>query len=157
MVEGDKGGVKLFITHQELAKAVKPAVGNFDNPAPRALARLALDLAFLLCAPLDMRDVAVFLNDAPGWRARVGGIGAQVPGAAGLERIFNFAAIENGLQLRDIMAIGPCHDERKRDATPIDQQVSLAPIFFPDPWDWRRRILAPEAPSSWSRQCSAIA
>lgn len=131
VVEGDKGGVKLFIAQQEFAKAIKSAVGDFDNPAPRALTRLAFELIALLPSPLDMRNVAVLLNDAPGWLTRVRGIGAEVPGAAGLESIFNFAPIDYGLELRNIMTIGPGHDERKRDAAPTRQQVSLAPIFPP--------------------------
>jgi hypothetical protein len=34
--------------------------------------------------------------------------------------------------LGDIMALGTAHDERERDATRVDQQMTLAPIFFPD-------------------------
>ena len=31
------------------------------------------------------------------------------------------------------MHVRPAGDERERDAKPVDQQASLAPIFFPDP------------------------
>jgi hypothetical protein len=37
--------------------------------------------------------------------------------------------------LRNIMPVGPGHDERQRDATTVHQQMALAPIFFPDPLD----------------------
>jgi len=35
--------------------------------------------------------------------------------------------------------------------------MAFAPIFFPDPLDWAQRNAAPLAPSSWHRQCFAIA
>ena len=145
------GAVELFIADQKFTKAVKPAVCDFDNPAPCALARLALEFLRFLPAPLDVRDVAALFNDLTSWLAHVGGIGARVLGAGARD----FAAVEHGLELRDVMPVGPCHDERERDATPVDKQVPLAPIFFPDPWDWLRRIPGLKAPSSWPHQCFA--
>jgi len=50
--------------------------------------------------------------------------------------------IKNRLQLRNIMPIGSGHDERQRDATPVHQQMALAPIFSPDPWGWVRYLQA---------------
>ena len=35
------------------------------------------------------------------------------------------------VELRNIMPVRSCHDERQGDATAVDQQVTLAPIFFP--------------------------
>ena len=38
---------------------------------------------------------------------------------------------EHGIDWRHIMPVGPGHDERPRDTTRVDQQVTLAPIFSP--------------------------
>src|ERR1022692_1912073 len=47
------------------------------------------------------------------------------------------------MKLCDLMMISRGHDDRQRDATSVDQQHPLAPIFFPDPWGLARQILAP--------------
>ena len=56
-----------------------------------------------------------------------------------------------------VIDVGRGHDDRQRDATPVHQQVPLAPIFFPDPSGWARRFVAPSVPSRVLRRCSAIA
>jgi hypothetical protein len=53
--------------------------------------------------------------------------------------------IEYGFELRDVMMIGRGHDDRHRDATSVDQQHPLAPLFSPDPSGLARRILGPVA------------
>ena len=53
---------------------------------------------------------------------------------------------QDRLELRDIMPVRPGHDERQGDATAVDQQVTLAPIFFPDQSGWARPALAPVEP-----------
>ena len=133
VVEGHIGAVELFIADQKFAKAFKPAVCDLDNPALGSLARLTFELLRFLPSPLDVTNVAALLNALPGWLARVGCIGAQVPNSGAFALVCNFAAIEHALELHDVMAVGTGHDEREWDATPVDQQLVLAAIFFPDP------------------------
>src|ERR1019366_3065025 len=38
------------------------------------------------------------------------------------------------------MRVCAAGDDRERDANPVDQQASFAPVFFPDPWGWDPRI-----------------
>ena len=90
------------------------------------------------------------LDDIQGRRSAVTRIRTQVL-APSLGRVdsFDHHGIEYSAELRDVMAIGSCHDERQRDATTVDQQMALAPIFFPDPLDWLQRLCVPWALSSW--------
>ena len=44
---------------------------DFDNPAPGALARLALESIRLLFTPLDVKDTAAIFYDLPDWLAPV--------------------------------------------------------------------------------------
>jgi hypothetical protein len=58
-------------------------------------------------------------------------------------------------QQRDIRRFRAAHDEGQWDATPVDQQAVLAPIFFPDPWGSVPQLLAPTGPSLTTHQYSA--
>ena len=49
------------------------------------------------------------------------------------------------LQLLAVIDVRPGHDDRQRDATPVYQQMALAPIFFHDPSGRGRQLLAPAA------------
>ena len=66
-------------------------------------------------------------------------------------------AVKDTLRLGDVMSIGSGHDERQRDATPVHQQMALAPIFSPDPLGSAQRFVTPLALSSSRHQCFAIA
>ena len=54
--------------------------------------------------------------------------------------------VKHRVELRDVMPVGSCHDERQRDTTAVHQQVPLAPPFFLDPSGYARQLLAPRAP-----------
>ena len=63
----------------------------------------------------------------------------------------DFGALDNDRiqrsgQLRHVVSISSDYDDRQRDATLVDQEHSLAPIFFPDPSGWVRQILEQAAP-----------
>ena len=66
VVECDETAFEFFIPHEQLAKAVEPAVANLDHPAPRPPGRVApLGIGFLV-AINDVGDVAVALDDSQG-------------------------------------------------------------------------------------------
>lgn len=147
MVERQKGVLELFVAHQQLAKAVEPAVARLDHPAARLLLRVfPLLLSFALAAD-HMRDVAVRQNHLHRLVATVARIGAQVFVTALFGRgSFDDDGLKHRLDLRHIVHVGPGDDQRQRDATPVHQQVALAPIFFPDPWGWAPQLPVPGAP-----------
>ncbi len=88
-----------------------------------------------------MGYVAVFFDDFQGWRSGVARVGAQVL-VAPVRRIgsLNHDGIKHRLQLRNVMPVGSCHDERQRDAISVHQQMAFAPIFFSDPSGWVPRV-----------------
>ena len=87
------------------------------------------------------------LDDLQCAPASVPSVGAQVlaaPGDWGLA--LDHDGLQHLIELRDVMLIGPGHDERQRDATAVHQQVSLAAFFFPDRSGCAPPPLAPKAP-----------
>jgi len=52
--------------------------------------------------------------------------------------------IQGRLQKFHVVDLSSAGDYRQRDSTRVDQQASLAPIFFPDQSGWDRQLLAPE-------------
>ena len=54
--------------------------------------------------------------------------------------------IKHRLDLRHIVHVGTGDHQRQRGATPVHQQVALAPIFFPDPSGWALQLLVPAVP-----------
>ena len=122
-------------------------MADLDHPAPRLLGRVAPLGIGLLATINDVRDVAVRLDNLQRRPTSVTGIGAQVlaaPGAWGLA--LDHDGPQHLIELGDVMFIGPGHDERQRNATAVHQQVSLAPLFSPDPSGCAPRPLAPAAP-----------
>ena len=147
MVEGDEAAVEFFVAHQQLAKAVEPAVTNLDHPAPGFLVGVAPLGGRLLGATHDVGDGAVRLDDLPGPSTAVAGVRAQVFVAAyGGHRTLDRNALQYRVKLGDVIRVGSCRDEGQRDPTAIDQEMTLAPIFFPDRSDWVRLTLAPAGP-----------
>ena len=147
MVERQESVLELFVAHQQLAKAVEPAMARLDHPAARLLLRVfPLLLSFALAAD-HMRDVAVRQDHLHRLVATVARIGAQVFVTALFGRGFlDDDGLKHRLDLRHIVHVGPGDDQRQRDATPVHQQVALAPIFFPDPWGWAPQLPVPGAP-----------
>ena len=50
------------------------------------------------------------------------------------------------VELRNVMPIRSGHDERQGDATAVDPQMTLAPIFSPGQSGWARPALVPVEP-----------
>ena len=147
VVERDEAALQLFVPDEQLAEAVEPTVANLDNPAPRLL-RWVSPLCLGLCtATHDVRDVAMRLDDLQRAPAAIAVVGAKVLAASNAWRLaLDHDRAKHLFELRDVMSIRSGHDERQRDATAVHKQVSLAPLFSPDPSGWVRRPLAPAAP-----------
>ena len=146
VVEREEAALELLVAHEQLAKAVEPTVANLDHPAPRLLGWIAPLGISLRASTDDMRNVAVRLDDFQCTPTSVSGVSTQVLTAP---RRWGIASDHDGLQhwveLRNVMLIGPGHDERQRDATAVHQQVPLAAFFFPDQLGCARPPLAPRA------------
>ena len=112
----------------------------------RALLVAPRGIGFLV-AINDVGDVAVALDDSQGRPPSVPCVGAQVLAAPRAWCLaLDHDGLQNGIELRDVMRIRSCHDERQRDATPVHQQVGLAPLFSPDRSGCARPPLAPVGP-----------
>ena len=147
IVEREETALKLLVAHQQLAKAVEPAMANLNNPAPGFLARMALLGPLFLRATDHVGNVTVALDDLQCRLSTISGIQAKMLGAALSRRLsLDHDARQDGIELRDVMPVRSGHDERQGDATAVDQQVTLAPIFSPDRSGWARPALAPAGP-----------
>ena len=147
MVEREEAALELLIAHQQLAKTVEPTVADLNNPTPGFLSGTPLLGLLLLSATGHMRNVVMALYDLQRQLAAISGIQTQMLGAT-LSR--HLALDHDGgqdcVELRNVMPVRPGHDERQGDATAVDQQVTLAPIFFPDQSGWARPALVPVEP-----------
>src|SRR5271170_7964336 len=158
MVESEETAFELFVAHQQLAKAIEPAVRDLDNPPPCSLARVPSLLVGFLSSSFDMGNVAVRCNDTVRRLAGVAGIGTQVLAASlGWRRTLHHNGIEDSSKLAGVMSVCAGHDDRQRDATTVHQQVTLASIFSPDPSGWARPPAGPTGLSSSPHRYSAIA
>jgi len=87
------------------------------------------------------------LNDLQRRLAAICGIQAQMFGPTlGRHLALDHDRRQDCVQLRYVMPVRPCHDERQGDTTAVDQQVTLAPIFFPDQSGCARPALVPVEP-----------
>ena len=144
VVEREETALKFLISHQQLAKSVEPAMADLNDPTSRFLPRMALLGLFLLCPTGHMRNVAMALDDLQRRLAAISGIQAQMLGATlGRYLTLDHNGGQDGVELRNVMAVRSGHDERQGDATAVHQQVTLAPIFFPDQSGWGRPALVP--------------
>ncbi len=147
MVEREEAALKLLIAHEQLAKTVEPTMANLNNPTSGFLSGMSLLGLLLLVATGHMRNVVVALNDVQRWLAAISGIQTQMLGAAlGRHLALDHDGRQDCVELRDIMPVRSGHDERQGDATAVDQQVTLAPIFFPDQSGCAQPVLVPVEP-----------
>lgn len=147
MVEREETPLKFFIAHQQLAKTVEPAMADLNNPTAGFLSGMPLLVLLLLRAAGYVRNVAMTLNDLQRRLSAISGIQAQMLGTT-LDRhlALDHDGRQDGVELRNVMPVRSGYDERQGDATAVDQQVALAPIFFPDPSGWVRPALVPVVP-----------
>lgn len=147
MVEREEAALKFLVPHEQLAKAVEPAMAYLDNPAPRLLLGVAPFVVCLLASIDHVRNVAMVQDDLHGRLASIARVCTQML-AASLRRFLalDHDGLKHRINLGDVVLIGPGHDDRQRDATPVHQQVTLAALFFPDPSDCAPQPLVPMAP-----------
>ena len=147
MVEREEAALKFLIAHQQLAKTVEPTMADLNNPTSGFLSGMPLLCLLLLRSTGHMRNVAMALNDLQRRLAVISGIQAQMLGAT-LDRhlALDHDERQDCVELRNVMPVRSGHDERQGDATAVDQQVTLAPIFFPDQSGWARPALVPMEP-----------
>ena len=127
----------------------------FDNPSSQP-SRWQREAFRRLPALLQGRRIPLFLTGVPRGFPRIPFVAAEgLRGAIPRSAPLQDASRPRRGQQRPIWRLGAADDEGQRDATPVHQQAARAPLFFPDPWDWAPRPLAPTAPSSASRQGSA--
>src|SRR3989304_2304261 len=129
----------FFISNQELSETVEPRMRNFHNPAPRLVSIVAAHLFFT--ARAHVRLIVALHNLRERRHAAKARIRAQVLRMIRLDLgALDDNRIQRSRQLRHVVTISPDYDDRQRDATRVDQEHSLAPIFFPDPSGWVRQI-----------------
>ena len=147
MIEREETALEFLVAHQQLAKTVEPAMADLNNPTSGFLSGMPLLCLLLLRATGHMRDIAMALNDLQRWLSAISGIKAQVLGAAlGRHLALDHDGRQDCVELRNVMPVRPGHDERQGDATAVDKQVTLAPIFFPDQSGLARLALVPVEP-----------
>src|SRR3990172_9231795 len=132
--------IRLFIANQELSETAEPGMRNLHNPAPGLVSVLFAHLFF--AARAYVRAIITrhdLLERRLAGKAR---IRAQVLRVIWPDLgAFDNDRIQRSRQLRHVVSISSDYDDRQRDATLVDQEHSLAPIFFPDPSGWGRQIL----------------
>jgi len=144
MVEREEATLKFLIAHQQFAKAVEPTMADLNNPTSGFLSGMPLLCLLLLRAAGHMRNVAMVLNDLQRRLAAISGIKTQMLGAPLSGRLaLDHDGRQNCIELRNVMPVRSGHDERQGDATAVYQQVTLAPIFFPDQSGCVRPALVP--------------
>ena len=101
----------------------------------------------------------MLVDDAKTLGPLVARIGAQVPLAATMRgsRALDYDGTEHLVESLAVIDVGPGDDERQRDATSVDQKMTFASIFFPDPSGLGRQLLVPGELSSSPRRRFASA
>lgn len=82
MIERNEAALKIFVSHQQVAKAVEQTVADLNNPAPRLLGQVEPSVIGLLIAINDMSNVAVRIDDQQGRPPAISCIRGQVPAAS---------------------------------------------------------------------------
>lgn len=132
--------VGLLVAWREFAEPVEPRMTEFHDPAARLERGIFGFVIDFLAARADMWHVA-------GLSRRLG-----LASVSGIQAKVLFLALAAGLgdlgrqqilQFDTIIAIGRADDDCQRDAMLVDQQMTLAPIFFPGPSGWDRPTPGP--------------
>jgi hypothetical protein len=113
----------------KLPEVVHPRMADLDYPASWLKAfflGFGLDLA-----PLDMGRIAKILHALSDLLAEITSVGAKIL----LNRLGRLLDLrqEDWIDLRRVVLVRPCDDDRQRDATPVYENMPLASIFPPCP------------------------
>ena len=122
-------------------------MADLNNPTSGFLSRMPL-LGLLLLGPArHMRNITMALNDFQRGLSTISGIQTQMLGSPFSRRLaLDPDRRQNGVELRNVMPVRSGHDERQGDATAVDEQMTLAPVFSPDQSGWVRPALVPMEP-----------
>lgn len=112
VIERNKATIKLFVSHELLAKAVEQLCAT-STIQRRAFFGITFEFASFLAPSFDMRNVAMPHNDFQRRPAGIARVGIQVL-VLSLGRLgaLDHNSIEHSPQLRDVMPVGAGHDER---------------------------------------------
>ena len=132
VVECEKVALNFPVLHQQLSKAVEPAMTDLNTPASSLLIQMKL-LGFLLQRVTGHKmEIAEALDDFQRRLATVSGLQTQMFGATLRQHLaFDQDQRQDGVELRDVMPPRSGQDERQDGATSVDQMVKLAPISPP--------------------------
>ena len=147
LVEREETALKLLIAHQQLAETVESTMADLNYPTSGFLSGMPLLGLLLLRAAGHVRNVAMALNDLQRGLSAISSIKTQMLGTTlGRRLALDHNGRQNSVELRNVMPVRSGHDERQGDATAVDQQVTLVPIFSPDRSGWARPALGPVEP-----------
>ena len=119
---------QLLVSDEKLPESVEPGVSCFHNPTSILWRTPASALL-----PCDSRGVAMPADLITGRFAVISLIRIQ-ESLSSSGKGNNDPGEQSG-KLSDVMSIGPCNDQRQRDATPVHQYMALGSFFSPGPSD----------------------
>jgi hypothetical protein len=148
----------FFKTNQKLPKSVEPRKTSFNNPSSCFEFGVPTFFFNFLTSLKDIRDVFPFKALFHCWFSRISFVRTQMLSSSNWSFwSINNNAIQGSLQQFYIMRLSSADDEGQRDSTAVDENTSLAPIFFPDLLDFVRQFREQEVLCSFHRQYFAIA
>ena len=135
---------EFFKSNEQLAIPIQPGMRPLSHPSARTISRILLLGCHFLSPLFHMRNVFPFLDRLLRWLPCIPLICAKML----LRRLcsrrpLDYQLIQGRLKQCHIMPLCPAYDQRQRDSIPVDEQTSLAPIFFPDPLDLLQRLPRP--------------
>ena len=110
------------------AKVVVPAIGSFNNPAPRLLAADGAGEGGLSPTP-NMRPDAASASLAFGLVVVVPFVQAEVLGTSGPSRRSQWNRVERPADHMHVVDVGPRERHRQRDALAVGQDVAFCAEF----------------------------
>jgi hypothetical protein len=118
---------------QQLAEAIEPRKTSLDNPSSCLEFRILSLQFYFLASPFDMRDV-LSLDALRHCRfSSIALVCAKVlPSSYRGLRSLDYDVVQGVRQQLHVVLLGSADDEGQRDSTAVDENASLAPIFFPD-------------------------
>jgi|GEM_PF-6924368 hypothetical protein len=131
----------FFETNQKLSETIEPRKTSLDYPSPRFESRISPFFLDFFASLTDMRDIFPFLALLLLRASCVSLVSTKVLSSSYSRfRSLDHNFIQRRRQQFHIMRLGPADDEGQRDATTVDENTSLAPIFSPDPSGFCRQF-----------------
>lgn len=149
---------KFFKTNQQFSKAVEPRKTPLDDPSPCLELRIpALHFNFFSSLP-NARDISPINTLIERGLSCIPFISTQMLSPTNFCCwTFYHNVVKCIRQQLHVVLLCSAHDERQRDATTVDEDASLAAIFFPDQLDCDRHFQVRAGLCSSHRRYFAIA